>query len=99
MLAVVLTVLTACKSVEYIPVDAGETYTGAIVDILPVLPTLPDFPELKWEYSGGRYSISEADVDTLLDYKDNVLVLYRYELGVYKDEMLILVNALKKDYN
>lgn len=64
--------------------------------MFPLLPSIPEFPKLEWEYEGGRYSINESDVDKLLDYGENKIPLYRYEMEVYSSSIEALKDALKK---
>ena len=35
---------------------------------------MPELPALRWTFEEGRYSLSEADVDKFLDFKENALV-------------------------
>ena len=63
--------------------------------MIPDLPELPPFPELQWELeTNGRYSISEEDADRLLDYRDNELHLYRFEIERYQRELETIKEAL-----
>lgn len=82
MLLLALSVLISCTTTE-IPNDENSYY-AILVDMIPPLPSIPSFPELTWEFKDGRYSIDEADVDKLLDYGENKLTLYRYQMDVYQ---------------
>lgn len=63
--------------------------------MIPDLPELPPFPELQWELEeNGRYSISEEDADRLLDYRDNALPLYRFEIERYQRELGIIAESI-----
>ena len=66
--------------------------------MFPSLPDLPSFPTLEWKYEDGCYSISEEDVDKLLDYGENKIPLYKYEIDVYSREMEVLKETLKKKF-
>lgn len=85
---------TGCKTVELVPVDGGKEYRQMLAEELPQHPDLPVFPGLSWQYSNGRYSISEADVDKLLDYRDNALPQYSRDTEVYLKKVKIIVDAL-----
>lgn len=82
MLLLALSVLIGCTTTE-LPND-DNSYYAILVDMIPPLPSIPVFPELTWEFKDGRYSIDEADADKLLDYGENKLPLYRYQMDVYK---------------
>lgn len=69
-------------------------YRQMLAEELTQHPDLPAFPVLFWQYSDGRYSISEADVDKLLDYRDNALRKYERDTEVYLKKVEIIVNAL-----
>ena len=59
--------------------------------MIPDLPELPPFPELHWVLEeNGRYSISEEDANRLLDYRDNELPQYRFEIERYQKEIQII---------
>lgn len=61
----------------------------------PELPGLPSFPDLRWELEGnGRYSISAEDADRLLDYRDNELPLYHFEIERYQRELDTIEDAI-----
>ena len=91
-----LSALISCTSIEEQTPDTS--FNEIIVGMFPSLPTLPSFPELGWEYENERYSISEEDVDKLLDYGENKIPLYRYEIEVYSREMEVLKETLKKKF-
>ena len=82
MLLLALSALISCTTTE-IPNDESSYY-AILVDMIPLLPPIPSFPELTWEFKDGRYSIDEADADKLLDYGENKLPLYRYQMNVYQ---------------
>ena len=66
-------------------------YEEILIGMIPNLPELPSFPELQWSLEeNGRYSISEEDADRLLNYRDNELPLYRFEIERYQREIEIL---------
>lgn len=90
----VLAVSTGCETTE-IPDDSP--YEEILIGMIPDLPELPQFPELQWMLEeNGRYSISEEDADRLLDYRDNALPLYRFEIERYRRELEILIDAITR---
>ena len=92
LLLSVLTVSTGCGTTE---IPEESPYEEILIGMIPDLPEPPSFPELQWELEeNGRYSISAEDADRLLDYRDNILPLYRFEVERYQREMDILKNAI-----
>ena len=88
----VLAVSTGCETTE---ITDESPYEEILIGMIPDLPELPSFPELHWEIEeNGRYSISEEDADRLLDYRDNELPLYRFEIERYQRELDVLSNAI-----
>lgn len=93
-----LALTTACSTVkEIVPVDPGEGYREAVIALMPEAPVLPEFPTLNWTYQDGLYCINEADVDKLLDYRDNALPLYRYEAEVYEEQIKAIIKGIEGD--
>lgn len=88
----VLIVLTACKTTE--PETPKEEVKPIIVGMIPELPELPDWPKLEWHYIDGWYCIDEADADQLLDYWENQIPNYLYELEQYQKKLAVVITAL-----
>ena len=88
LLLSVLTALTGCGTTE---IPDESPYEEILIGMIPDLPELPRFPELQWmQEESGRYSISEDDADRLLDYRDNELPLYLFEIERYQKEIQII---------
>ena len=62
--------------------------------MLPELPDLPEWPKLNWIYRDGYYCLSESDVDQILDYCENSLPLYRFQIDLYKKELGVIISHL-----
>lgn len=91
LLLSVLAALTGCGTTE---IPDESPYEEILIGMIPDLPEPPTFPELKWELEeNGRYSIQEEDADRLLDYRDNELPLYRFEIERYRRELGVVINA------
>jgi len=60
----------------------------------PTLPSLPDFPQLRWSTDGTNYCIVELDADKLLNYGENELPLFRYQLEQYEKQINLILKAL-----
>lgn len=91
-LLIVLAVSTGCGTTE---ISDDSPYEEILVGMIPDLPVLPSFPELHWELEeNGRYSISEEDADRLLDYRDNELPLYQFEIKRYQRELRVITESL-----
>lgn len=92
LLLSVLAVSTGCGTTE---IPDESPYEEILIGMIPDLPELPPFPELQWELEeNGRYSISEEDADRLLNYRDNELPLYRFEIEKYQREMRIIAESI-----
>ena len=92
LLLSVLTALTGCGTTE---IPDESPYEEILIGMIPDLPELPSFPELHWVLeANGRYSISEEDADRLLDYRDNELPLYCFEIERYQSELRVITDSL-----
>lgn len=89
----VLIVLTGCTSTETIEPEQ-DNYQEVLKGMIPLLPEIPSFPELSWSFENNKYSISESDVDKLLDYGENKIPLYKFELDLYKRQLDIVLQQL-----
>lgn len=94
----VLTGSTGCRTTEPQPVQ-DNTYTEVLLGMIPELPEVPAFPTLHWTYSDGLYSIDEEDVDKLLDYGENRLPRFRWELEQYERSLSVVLSAMTVDYD
>lgn len=65
-----------------------------LVSKVPELPERPRWPNVSWSYDDGRYSLSEEDVDKVLDYLENGIPLYEFELGIYKEQLQVVLDGI-----
>ena len=91
MLLLALIVYPSCRT-QYAP-PAVEA-SPALKELLPELPELPQWPKLEWFYKDGFYCLNEADVDKLLDFHENGLVQFRFQLDLYKKELDAIISHL-----
>lgn len=91
MLMSVLSVSTGCQTGS----ETSGDYKSIVIGMVPELPKHPELPALSWEYKDGRYSISAEDADLFLDYGENQIPLYLYQMEVYKEKLDILLEALR----
>jgi hypothetical protein len=92
MLILVLSVLTtSCRSSEQVVEDSS--YQDALRNMIPALPAVPELPVLNWQYKDGLYCLSETDVDLFLDYKDNTLPRFKWEMDQYRRKLEIVIEA------
>jgi hypothetical protein len=89
----VLTVLTSCTSTEPIEPERPD-YREVLKAMIPTLPEIPSMPELTWTFKDGLYCITESDADKLLDYGENRITLFRYEIDLYKRQLDIVLKQL-----
>lgn len=83
---------TGCMTTEVQP-KLEDSYTQVLLGMIPELPEVPDFPALSWSYSNGLYSISEEDVDKLLDYGENMIPRFRWDLEQYEKKLNVIVQV------
>ena len=93
ILMVVLLASTGCTSMP--TKEANDPYRDILISMAPEVPNLPPFPELGWSYGDDLYCLSEEDADKLLNYGENTLPLFRYELNLYTRQLHIILEALK----
>ena len=94
LLAVLMSVLivsTGCLTGS----ETSDDYKSIVIGMVPELPKHPELPVLSWEYKDGRYSISADDADLYLDYGENQIPLYLYQMEIYRKKMDILLDALQ----
>ena len=92
ILLLVLIVSTACRtSKAETPEDEVKPI---IVGFIPDLPELPKWPDLDWHYIDGWYCIDEADADQLLNYWENLIPNYLFEIEQYQKKLAVVITAL-----
>lgn len=85
LLPVLLVSMTGCRSSEQ--TAEGTAYQDALRNMVPALPEVPSFPALDWQYRDGMYCLTENDVDLFLDYRENALPIYIWEMQQYRKKM------------
>lgn len=65
--------------------------------MVPQLPVLPKFPKLTWSYQNGLYCLSETDADRLLDYKENSIPLYEFQIQQYREQLKTVLDGIVMD--
>ena len=88
----VLIDLTSCTTTEGL--QEPDTFRDTIIFMIPALPEVPSLPELTWTYQNGLYCLDEQNVDKLLDYGENTLPLFRWELKQYQRKLDSILQAL-----
>ena len=88
----VLSVSTSCTTTSV--VDGQDAFKETLLSMIPSLPEIPSFPELTWVYQDGLYCLDEQNVDRLLDYGENKLPRYRFEMGLYEEKLEIVLNGI-----
>ena len=87
----VLVALISCRTVT----KTDSTYTEILISEIPNHPVLPSWPCVTWKYEDGRYSLSEEDVDKVLNYLENEIPLYTFEVEQYEEQLQIVLDALR----
>ena len=62
--------------------------------MIPALPEVPSLPELTWSFKDGLYCLDEPDVDKLLNYGENTIPLFRWELELYQRKLDVILQSL-----
>ena len=62
--------------------------------MVPALPEVPILPQLTWTYKDGLYCLDEDNVNKLLDYGENTLPLFRWEMEQYQRKLEIILQSL-----
>ena len=88
----VLTVLTGCTTTSV--TEEQSTFKETLLSMIPVLPEVPALPQLTWAYQDGFYCLDEQNVDRLLDYGENTLPRFRWELDQYRRKLDSVLQAL-----
>lgn len=88
----VLTVLTGCTTTSV--TEEQNIFKETLLSMIPVLPEVPSLPQLTWTYHDGLYCLDEQNVDSLLDYGENTLPLFRWELDQYRRKLDSILQAL-----
>lgn len=91
LILVLLVSMTGCRSSEQVVEDTS--YQDALRNMVPALPEVPSFPALDWQYRDGMYCLTENDVDLFLDYKENTLPLFRWEMDQYRRKLETILEA------
>ena len=94
-LALIVSILTACRTVETVAVKPDETTAReAMVALLPDPPEVPELPALHWSYKDGLYGLSEEDVDRFLNFKENTLPGFVFDYRAWIEEVQVVLNNL-----
>ena len=88
----VLTVLTGCMTTSV--TKEQNTFKETLLSMIPVLPEVPALPQLTWTYQDGLYCLDEQNVDRFLDYGENTLPLFRWEMDQYRRKLESVLQAL-----
>ena len=88
----VLTVLTGCTTTSV--TKEQNTFKETLLSMIPVLPEVPALPQLTWTYQDGLYCLDEQNVDKLLDYGENTLPRFRWELDQYRRKLDSVLQAI-----
>ena len=98
-----MSVSTGCTSTPQVSrteeiSEDWSAFVSTMVSMVPSLPEIPSFPVLHWTYRDGLYGLEEEDADRLLDYGENALPLYVYEMKSYSEKLDAVLSHLSVDY-
>ena len=83
-------VSTGCRTVS----ATDRKAIGILASEVPDLPEMPEWPDVRWSYQDGMYCLSEEDVDRILDYLENSMPLYRFEMENYERQLRIVLDGM-----
>ena len=87
-----MTVSTGCTTTEI--TEEPDLFRDTLISMIPVLPEVPSLPQLEWHYTDGMYWLDERTVDKLLDYGENTLPRFRWDLEQYQRKLDSILQAL-----
>lgn len=87
----VLLVSTGCRTAAR---SDSDPFAQTLALMIPQLPEVPTWPEVTWIWSDGLYCLTEEDVDKVLDYLENQMPLYRFEMDQYEGATAAVIEAL-----
>ena len=67
---------------------------GILVSQMPELPDIPVWPDVTWTFEDGLYCLDEHDADMVLDYLENRMPMYRFEMESYGEQMQAVKDGL-----
>ena len=85
--------LTSCQTAQ---VKTDNTAIEILIAEIPEVPTLPSWPSVYWAYEDGKYYLNEEDIDKVLDYLENQIPLYQFEVTQFEEQLGIVLDGLKK---
>ena len=74
--------------------DEQKVFKETLLSMIPILPEVPSLPELNWRYQNGLYCLDETNVDRLLNYGENTLPYFKWELGQYQRKLDVILQSL-----
>ena len=83
---------TSCTTTNV--TEDKTTFKETLLSMIPDLPDVPSLPALSWTYQEGLYCLDEQNVDMLLDYGENTLPHFRWELGQYQRKLDVILQSL-----
>jgi hypothetical protein len=84
--------LTSCQTAQ---ARTDNTALEILIAEIPKYPTLPSWPNVYWAYEDGKYYLNEEDVDKVLDYLENQIPLYQFEVTQYEEQLDIVLDGLR----
>lgn len=95
ILLIVLIGLTSCTTTKETP-KLSNNFNSILVHMMPSIPNFPIFPKLNWKYENNKYFLNESDVDKLLNYGENQIPLFEFEMNNYKEQIQIIMDSFEK---
>jgi hypothetical protein len=93
ILMLVLLASTACRT-PCQTATGSEAYRVILYSMVGDLPSFPDWPDVEWTFRDGLYCLTEDDADRILDYAENALPLFLWELKQRERRLDIMLEGL-----
>ena len=65
-----------------------------LVSRISEMPEIPQWPDVRWFFEDGKYCLTETDVDLVLDYLENEMPRYRFEVRQYEEQLRIVLDGI-----
>lgn len=91
---IVLLALVALTGCQTTTVKTDKAAIQILISQIPDLPEYPRWPDVSWSFNGSDYCLDEAEVDSVLDYLENGIPTYEFEINRYKEQLKIVFDGI-----
>lgn len=84
-------ILTGCQSTK---IELDRNFIKTQLNLMPELPELPEFPSVRIEAVDGKQVMTSEDAVKIINYVENQLADYKWEIERYKENVSIVLDPL-----